>query len=197
MSKIKRYFASGLLITVPIFITLYLIYVVARFIDGIWGKVINMFLMKYLGFTIPGLGLILGVATVFAVGFVATNIFGKRMFKALESWFLRFPLIKLIYPAMYQIVHSLVSKDGPAFKKVALVEYPSKGLWSIGFITNESFGKANEASGKELIHVLIASTPSPLTGFLVLVPREDIRPLDISIEDGIKLVVSGGIVKPL
>lgn len=196
MSRIKRYFASGLLITVPVFITLYLIYVVARFIDGIWGKLINMYFMKYFGFTIPGIGIILAIITIVAVGFVATNFIGKRLFKGVEGWFLKFPLIRQIYPSMRQIVSSLMSKDHQAFKKVALVEYPSKGIWSIGFITNESFGKANEIAARELVHILIPTTPTPLSGFLILVPKDDVRILDISIEEGLRLVVSGGIVKP-
>jgi len=197
MSRIKRYFASGLLITIPVFITLYLIYVVARFIDNIWGKLINMYFMKHFGFTVPGVGLILGIITIFAVGFVATNFIGKRIFKGAERWFLRFPLIRQIYPAMRQIVDSLMSKEGQAFKKVILVEYPSKGIWAVGFLTGDSFAEANLKTGRDLVHVFVATTPNPLTGFLVLVPRDEIRVMDISIEDGIKLIVSGGIVKPL
>lgn len=197
MSRIKRYFASGLLITVPVFVTLYLIYVVARFIDGIWGKLINMYFVKHFGFAVPGIGIILAIFTIIAVGFVATNFIGKRVFMGVEGWFLKFPLIKQIYPSMRQIVKSLMSKDSPAFKKVALVEYPSKGIWSVGFITNESFKKANDLSGRELVHVLIATTPTPLSGFLILVPKEDVKILDISIEEGLRLIVSGGIVKPL
>lgn len=197
MSKIKRYFASGLLITIPVFITLYLIYAVVRFIDGVWGKFINIYFMKYFGFTLPGIGIILAIVTIVAVGFVATNFIGKKIFKAVERRFLRFPLIRQIYPAMRQIVDSLMSKDSQAFKKVVLVEYPSKGIWAVGFLTGDSFAEANRKTGKDLVHVFVATTPSPLTGFLVLVPRDEIKMMDISVEDGIKLVVSGGIVKPL
>ena len=170
---------------------------VFRFLDGIWGKVINYYLKKYVGFVIPGLGIILGLITVLVVGFIATNFIGKRIFKALESWFLKFPFIRQIYPAARQIVDSFISRHGPAFKKVVLVEYPSAGIWAIGFITNDSFREANEKTGKDLLHVLIATTPSPLTGFLVLVPRSKVTILDISVEEGIKLIISGGIVKPV
>lgn len=196
MLKIRQYFGTGLLITLPVFFTIYLIFAVVRFIDGIWGKVINYYLKKELGFVIPGLGFILAVATVLVIGFVATNFFGKKLFKALEGWFLKFPFIRQIYPAAKQVVDSFISKDSPAFKKVVLIEYPSKGLWAVGFLTNESFREANEKSGNELLHVLIATTPSPLTGFLVLVPKSEVKFLDITVEEGIKLVVSGGIIKP-
>jgi uncharacterized membrane protein len=196
MLKIRQYFGTGLLITLPVFFTIYLIFAVVRFIDGIWGKVINYYLKKELGFVIPGLGFILAVATVLVIGFVATNFFGKKLFKALEGWFLKFPFIRQIYPAAKQVVDSFISKDSPAFKKVVLIEYPSKGLWAVGFLTNESFREANEKSGNELLHVLIATTPSPLTGFLVLVPKSEVKFLDLTDEEGIKLVVSGGIIKP-
>ncbi len=196
MSKIKRYFVTGLLITLPLFITLYLLFAIFRFIDGIWGKVINYYLRKHLGFSVPGLGFILGLITVVIVGFIATNFIGKRVFQGLERWFLKLPFIRQVYPAARQIVDSFISKESPAFKKVVLVEYPSKGMWSIGFLTNESFEEAQNITGKQLLHVFIATTPSPLSGFLVLVPKDEVKILDISIEDGIKLIVSGGIVKP-
>jgi len=192
----RRYFLTGLLITLPVFITLYLLYGVFIFIDNIWGKLINFYLKKHLGFAIPGLGFILGIVTIFLIGFIATNLFGRRLFMAVESWFLKLPLVRQIYYPAKQVVNSLVSKDKPAFKKVVLVEYPSKGIWSVGFLTNESFKEAQEKSGEELLHVFIATTPSPFTGFLILVPKKDVKLLDITIEEGIKLIVSGGILKP-
>ena len=196
LKQIRHYFATGLLISLPVFITVYLLFAVFRFIDSIFGKVVNFYLKKYLGFGIPGVGFILGAAIVFLIGFVAANFFGKKIIKALESWFLKFPFIRQIYPAAKQIVDSFISKDSPAFKKVVLVQYPSKGLWAIGFLTNDSFKEVMDKTGRELVHVLIATTPSPLTGFLVLIPKEDIQVLDISVEAGVKLIVSGGIVKP-
>jgi len=196
MKKLRRYFITGLLIILPAFVTVYFLYVIFRFIDGIWGKLINFYLKRYLGFSIPGLGFILGVITVIIVGFIATNIFGKRILRVFENWFLKFPFIRQIYIPAKQIVDSFISKDKPAFKKVVLVEYPSKGIWAIGFVTNESFKEAEEKIGQELLHVFIATTPSPLTGFLIIIPKREVKFLDIPIEDGIKLIVSGGIINP-
>lgn len=196
MSRIKRYFFTGFFIILPAFITAYVLYAIFMFIDGIWGKVINFYLRKHLGFAIPGLGFILGMLTILGVGFVATNLLGKRLFGFFERMFRKFPMIKLIYDPAKQIVDSFVSRENPAFKKVVMVEYPSKGLWSIGFLTNESFKEAEDKTGEELLHVFIATTPSPFTGFLILVPRRDVKILDMPIEGGIKLIVSGGIVKP-
>lgn len=194
--KLRRYFATGLLITLPVFITVYFLFMVFRFIDGIFGKTLNHYIREYLGFSVPGVGIILGVLIVLTVGFVAANYLGKRLIQALESWFLKFPFIRQIYPAAKQIVDSFISKESPAFKKVVMVQYPAKGIWSIGFLTSESFAEANRKSARELLHVFIATTPSPLTGFLILVPKEEVTIMDMSIEEGVKLIISGGIVKP-
>lgn len=196
MSKIRRYFVTGLLTILPLYITVYFLILIFRFINGIWGKFINFYLRKNFGFVIPGLGFILGVITILVVGFIATRIFGKRVFHALELWFLKFPGIRQIYSPAKQIIDSFISKEKPAFKKVVLVEYPSRGIWSVGFLTNEGFREACDKAGEELMHVFIATTPSPLTGFLALIPKKNVKFLDISIEDGIKLIISGGIVKP-
>ncbi len=194
--RIKKYFGAGLLVTLPVFFTVYLLFLAFRLVDGIWGKVINYYLKKEFGFSVPGLGFILGILTVLAVGFVATNFLGKKIFQGIERWFRNFPLVRQIYPSAKQIVESIFSKDKHAFKKVVMVEYPCKGVWSIGFLTNESFKEANEKAGADMVHVFIATTPSPFSGFLLLYPRDQVRFMDISIEEGIKLIVSGGIVKP-
>ncbi|MCX5680420.1 MAG: DUF502 domain-containing protein [Candidatus Omnitrophica bacterium] len=196
MSRVKRYFFTGFFIILPVFITAYVLYAIFIFIDGIWGKIINFYLRRHLGFAIPGLGFILGMLTILVVGFIATNLLGKRLFNFFEHIFRKFPMIKLIYDPAKQIVNSFTSRENPAFKKVVLVEYPSKGIWSIGFLTNEGFKEAQEKTGEELLHVFIATTPSPFTGFLVLFPKRDVKILDISVEGGIKLIVSGGIVRP-
>jgi uncharacterized membrane protein len=121
----------------------------------------------------------------------------KKALPLIEKFFLRFPGIRQIYPSIKQIVGFVFSKDMAVFKKVVLVEYPSKGIWSVGFMTNEGFREAQELTGQELIHVLIGSTPSPWSGFFILVPKNAVKFLEMSAEEGIKLIVSGGILKPL
>ncbi|MDD5495872.1 MAG: DUF502 domain-containing protein [Candidatus Omnitrophica bacterium] len=196
MSRIKRYFVTGLLITLPVLITVYLVFIIFVFIDGIWGKPINFYLKKYLGFGVPGLGFILLILTAFIVGFIATNFFGRRIFYAIEKWFLKLPLVRQIYPPAKQVVDSFISSNKPAFKKVVLVEYPSKGIWSVGFLTNDGLKEAEEKTGEKLVHVFIATTPTPFSGFLILVPRNQVKVLNMSIEEGFKLIVSGGIFTP-
>lgn len=196
MSKIRRYFITGLLIILPVYITFYLLFIIFKLIDGFWGKLINLYLKKHFGFIIPGIGFIISVTAILAIGFIAAHFFGKGFFRTIERWFLKFPFIRQIYPSAKQIVNFFASKDRPSFKKVVLVEYPSKGIWSVGFVTNEGLMEAEEKTGEELIHVFIASTPSPFSGYLVLIPKDEVKFLDISIEEGIKLIVSGGILKP-
>lgn len=196
MSKLRSYFLTGLLVILPVFITLYLLFIIFRFVDTIWGVPINFYLNRHFGFKVPGVGFILGIVTVFVVGFVATNLFVRKFFRLIEILFLKFPLIRQVYPAAKQIVSSLISGDKPAFRKVVLVEYPAKGIWSVGFLTNEGFKEARDKTGRELVQVFIATTPSPFTGFLILVPKEEVKFLDMSVEEGVKLIVSGGILNP-
>lgn len=196
MLKIRRYFITGLLLVLPIFISFYILFVIFRFVDGIFGGFINSYLKANFGFFIPGIGFILGGAIVLFSGFLATHFLGKKALPALEQWFLKLPGIRQIYPAAKQIIEFLFSKDKAAFKQVVLAEYPSKGMWSIGFLTNEAFDEAREKIAQELVHVFIPSTPGPWSGFLILVPRKDIKLLDMSVEGAIKLIISGGILKP-
>lgn len=196
MKKLERYFITGLLAILPIFLTLYILFVIFRLIDGLLGVIINSYLRERLGFYIPGLGFILVILIILVTGFAVSHLLNKKMLPVMEGWFLRFPGVRQVYPAIKQIVIFIFSKDKDAFKKVVMVEYPSKGIWSLGFMTNESFREAQEKIGEELVHVLIGSTPSPWSGFFIIVPKKDVKFLEMSVEDGIKLIVSGGILKP-
>ena len=196
MLKLRHYFVTGLLVILPLFITVYFIFFIFKFIDGICGGFIKAYLRANFGITIPGVGIALGIIIVLLAGFFASHFLGKRVLHVSEQWFLRLPGIRQIYPPAKQIIAFLFSKDKAAFKKVVLIEYPSKGIWSLGFVTNDAFKEAQEKTQEELVHVLIATTPSPWSGFLVLVPKRDIKFLDMPIEDGIRLIISGGILKP-
>ena len=197
MNKLKRYFIAGLLAILPISLTLFILLIIFRLIDNIIGRIINNYLKTAFGFHIPGLGFILVILIILIIGFIVSHLLSKKALPLIERWFLKLPGIRQIYPAIKQIVGFVFSKDIAAFKKVVLVEYPSKGIWSVGFMTNEGFREAQELTGQELIHVLIGSTPSPWSGFFILVPKNAVKFLEMSAEEGIKLIVSGGILKPL
>jgi uncharacterized membrane protein len=197
MNKLKQYFITGLLTILPIFLTLAILFIIFRLIDNVIGKIINSYLKTAFGFSIPGLGFILVILIILVTGFVVSHLVSKRTLPLIEMVLLKFPGIRQIYPSVKQVVGFIFSKDKDVFKKVVLVEYPSKGIWSVGFMTNEGFREAQELTGQELVHVLIGSTPSPWSGFFILVPKNSVKFLKMSAEEGIKLIVSGGILKPL
>ena len=197
LKNIKKYFITGILVLFPLLITIFILINVFNFTDRILGKYINTYLKNILGFYIPGLGIILCIIILFFVGFLTTHFIGRRLYLLLDKALRRFPLIRLIYPSAKQIIEFLFAQKSYAFKKVVLVEYPRKGIWSIGFTTNEGFQEAKEKSNHDLLNVFIPSSPGPLTGFLVLIPRQEVVFLDIATEDAIRLLVSGGVLNPI
>lgn len=196
MERLRRYLVTGLLVVVPIFLTVYVVLVIFKFADNILGRYFNVYIKGKLGFYIPGLGFLISVFFIIFIGFLASRFLGKRVFLILERWFSNLPLINKIYPALKQIVSFILAQKEFGFKKVVLVQYPSKGLWSMGFLTNEQFKKINETCGQELVSVFLPTTPGPLTGFIVFVPKGEVRFLDISVSDALKIIISGGVFKP-
>ena len=196
-SNIKKYFIAGILALLPFLITVYILINLFQFADSILGKFINIYLMKILGFYIPGLGLIIFLIIIFLIGFLTTHFLGKRLYLILDAALRRFPLIRLIYPSIKQIIEFLFATQRQTFKKAVLVEYPKTGIWSMGFITNEGFQEAKEKTKKELLNIFIPSSPGPFTGFYILVPRQEVIILDIMVEDAVKLLVSGGLLNPV
>ena len=196
MKKIKKYLIAGLVTVVPVFVTVYALVVSFRFIDGILGRFLNAFLKETLGFYIPGLGFVLFSLLLICAGFIATWLLGRRLFRGIEKWFAGLPLVNKIYPTVKQIVTFILAQKEFGFRKVALIEYPSKGIWSLGFLTNEEFSKMGIISERDMVTVFVPTTPSPLSGFVVFVPRQDVTFLDIPVSDALKILISGGVVKP-
>ncbi len=195
-NAVKKYFIAGILVLLPLLLTVYILINLFQFADGILGKYINIYLAENLGFYIPGLGLIIFLVIIFLVGFLTTRFLGRKLYLILDKALRHFPLIRLIYPSIKQITEFLFTYQGRAFKKVVLVEYPRPGIWSIGFITNEGFREAKEKTQQDLLNIFIPSSPGPLTGFFILIPRQEVIFLDIPIEETIKLIVSGGLLNP-
>lgn len=196
MNKLKRYLITGLVVVVPIFLSVYVLVGVFRFADGIMGRFLNTYIENLLGFYIPGLGLLLFFLFILFVGFFATQFIGKGFFTHLERWFSSLPFINKIYPILKQIVLFILEQKEFGFKKVVLVEYPSKGIWSLGFLTNEQFEKISEISDKEMVSVFVPNSPGPLTGYVVFVPKAELKFPDISVTNALKIIISGGVVKP-
>ena len=195
MKTLKRYFITGLIAIIPLFLTVYLFIFIFRFFDGILGGFLNNYINAQLGFSIPGLGLILYLAIILLAGFMTSRFVGREIFLLLEKWYASLPLIKSIYPAFKQLTTFLLSQKEGGFKKAVLVEYPSKGIWSIGFLTNEGLEKINNALNRDMVAVFLILTPGPLSGYVVFVAREELKFPDISVSDALKIVISGGVLK--
>lgn len=194
--KMKKYFVTGLIMIVPVVITFYILMGLFQFADGILGRFLNVYLKKTWGFYIPGLGFLLFLVIILLTGILSSRFFVKRIFKRIEAWFSSLPLINKIYPPLKQIASFASSEKELGFKKVALVEYPCKGIWSIGFLTNEKFSKINEVTGREMLAIFIPTTPGPLTGYVVFIPKEEVKFPDITINSALKIIISGGFLKP-
>ena len=192
----KRIFATGLAVVVPILVTVYVLVALFTFADGIMGKVINKYLEQYLGYTIPGIGIILFLILIFLIG-ALIRISRMRLRKYVEGVFFKVPVVNKIYAPVKKIFDFLFFPEvDKKFKSTVLVEYPRKGVYSIGFLTNDSFSSIQEKTGKRMVNVYFPFTPSPITGYMVIVPEEDVTFLDVSVEQAMKMVISGGLINP-
>lgn len=199
-TRLRNYFLTGLVITGPIGITLWLTWTFIKWVDG-WVK---PFLPRiynpdtYLPFPVPGFGLIVAIFILTIVGFLAANFLGRSMLSVGENIVGRMPLVRNIYSGLKQIFETVLDQRGDSFTKAALVEYPRRGLWAIVFISTETRGEvAKRLKEKaDTVSVFLPTTPNPTSGFLLFVPREDIVELSMSVEDAAKLVISAGLVSP-
>ncbi|OIO36888.1 MAG: hypothetical protein AUJ74_00650 [Candidatus Omnitrophica bacterium CG1_02_44_16] len=193
----KKYFFTGLLIVLPILITVYLFISLFAFFDNILGRYISRLTLALFGYKIPGLGLLVFAAIIFFTGFFATNFIGRKFLRYMESFWFKFPIVKKVYPAAKQITHFLFGeKLQGRFQKVALAHFPNKDCYSICFITNETTESIKAKTGKDLMNCLIPAVPNPITGYLLFIPREDLIFLDMSVEEAVKIIVSGGVLNP-
>ncbi len=198
MARLRAYFFAGILITAPIAITLYIAWIVIRFIDqqvaGLLPAEYNP--NSYLPFSIPGLGLIIVLVLLTVAGWATAGLLGRLFLRLSEGILNRMPVVRSVYSWVKQIFETVFSHQSTMFREVVLIEFPRKGLWRVGFITGRTPGKAQETASGPLLNVLLPSTPNAATGFLVLVPDEDVHRLDLTTEEALKLIVSGGIATP-
>jgi uncharacterized membrane protein len=190
-SLLRRWFFSGLLVVVPLVVTYIVLRMFFKAVDGILAPVVATLYGK----PIPGLGLLVTFLLVMLAGAIAAGVGGGRLIRLWEGWLSRIPLIRVIYGGAKQMLESISRSGGSSFQQVGLVEYPRAGLYSICFLANRLPIHTN---GREDLRVtaFIPSTPTPFTGSLILVKPEEIIPIDLSVEDAIKLIVSGGILVP-
>ena len=196
-TSLKNYFLTGLLVILPIFITVYIILSLIRAMDAILKYIPAEYLPEtYLQIHIPGLGLILVVILVFVVGLLTRNFIGRKIVKLGENIVDRIPLVRILYTGVKQLLEPLFLQKTNAFKRVALIEYPRRGVHVIGFVTGESKGEVQSKTSKDMMNVFVPTTPNPTSGFYILIPEDEVVYLNMSVEDAFKLIISGGIVSP-
>ena len=191
--RISSYFLRGLITLLPLLLTIWLLYFMFSFMDSILGNIIALIA----GHPIPGLGFIITLTLIFLVGYFATYLIGAQLFKFGEELLYRVPIVKSIYSAVKQINDILITqKSAEEYRRTCIVEYPRKGIWSVGFVTSDAAAEIEVKAKEKMINVFIPNTPTPATGFLVVVPAREIILLDMKTEEAFKYVISGGVLKP-
>lgn len=190
----KRYLLTGLVIVIPVVITVYIFYYIFTWINSIIEGIASEFLYRYLP-EIPGLTIIISFAIILAIGIFASVSVGKSALKYIDKWMSKIPLVSELYFTIKQASETiLIQKEG--FKRAVVVEYPRKGVFALGFVTGESYREIKEsADDNKLINIFIPTSPNPTSGYLVFIKKSEVRNVNLSIQEAIKIIISGGFLK--
>jgi uncharacterized membrane protein len=188
-AKIRNNFIAGVVVLIPIGITLYLTLFIIRISSNVIPKEINP--NNYLPFDIPGVEILIALIIITFIGWLSLSFLGKKFFEIFNNILKKIPILRTIYSAIGQMTESFTKTDNKQ-KSVVLLEYPRKGVWAVGFATKENEGLIKEKVKEDLINVFVPTTPNPTSGFLLLVPKKDLIFLDISFEQASKFIVSAG-----
>ncbi|MFW6288134.1 MAG: DUF502 domain-containing protein [bacterium] len=192
LKKLRNLFITGIVVILPLAGSVYILYFVFNIIDTVTGPLIELLF----GRELPGVGLIISFLTIIFIGFFATNIIGKKIISFGEKILLMIPLFNSLYISIKQILDAFFTQHHTSFKKPVLFEYPRKGLYQIGFLTKDSSPYFDEITGKKLYNIFLPTTPNPTSGMFLMVPVDEAILLDLSIEESLKLIISGGIINP-
>ena len=197
MKRLRRYIVAGILVWLPIGVTIFLV----RILIGLLDRTMVLIPQKYqpeefLGFAIPGLGIVLTIVLLLITGVLAANIVGRSMVGLWESMLERIPVVRSVYSAAKNFAEIVFSDSSQSFKKVLLIEYPRKGLYSLAFQTSSELGEVQGRTGGEVICTFVPTTPNPTSGFIIIVPRKDVIELDMDVDEALKMIISLGVVVP-
>ncbi len=197
MKRLRTYIVTGLLVWVPLGVTVFLVKFMVDFVD----RTLLLLPADYrpdtlLGVHIPGLGIVLTLAVLLITGVLAANFLGRKLVNAWESLLQRIPLVRTVYSAAKSFAEVVLTNNTESFKEVLLIEYPRKGLYSLCFQTSTSLGEVQARTGEEVICVFVPTTPNPTSGVMIIVPKKDVIVLDMQVEAAVKMVVSLGVVVP-
>jgi len=197
MAALRRYLVAGLLVWVPLGVTLLIIGWMVSLMDS------TLLLLpepwrpeQLLGVRIPGFGFLLTAIVVIGTGMVAKNLFGRELVSLGERILSHIPVVRSIYSSVKQLAETVFSNSGNSFHRVVLVRYPHRDSWTMGFLTGESAPEVRRRTGRDLVNVFVPTTPNPTSGFFLMVPYEDVIELDMSIDEGLKMLLSIGVVQP-
>jgi uncharacterized membrane protein len=192
-SRIRNYFIAGIVVLIPIGITIYFTIFLISVSSKILPKEINP--NHYLPYNIPGLEIIISLFLITVIGWLSLSFLGKKLLSFFENALQRIPILRTIYSAIGQMTETF-TKDNKDKKNVVLVEYPRKGSWAVGFATNKNEGEISKKTNKELINVFVPTTPNPTSGFLLMFPIDEVIYLDLTFEEASKFIVSAGTSNP-
>ena len=195
-ARLRAYFFAGILVTAPIGITLYLTWLIIDFVDG---QVTPLIPARYnpetyLPFGVPGLGLVVAIIALTLIGALTAGLLWRWLVRLSDRLMQRMPVVRNIHSALKQILETVLAQQSKAFRQVVLVEYPRRGMWALGFLTGETVGEVQNITEDDVLNVFLPTTPNPTSGFLLFVPSSDVHVLEMTVEEGIKMVVSGGIL---
>ena len=188
-SKLRNNFIAGIVVLIPIGITLYLTIFLIRISGNIIPKEINP--NNYLPFDIPGVEILMALIIITITGWLSLSFLGKKFFEFFNNVLKKIPILRTIYSAIGQMTESFTKTDNKQ-KSVVLLEYPRKGVWAVGFATKENEGIIKEKIKEEIVNVFLPTTPNPTSGFLLMVPKKDLIYLDVTFEQASKFIVSAG-----
>ena len=190
---LRNYFITGVVVLIPIGFTLYL----SKILIGFSSKIIpvNINPNSYLPYSVPGIEIIITILFITIVGGLSLSFFGKKILKLIDDLFKRIPFLRTVYSAILQMTETFSNKDEDK-KSVVLIEYPRKGVWAVGFATKENTGEMAQKTNQKLVNVFVPTTPNPTSGFLLMIPKEDLIYLDMNFEEASKFIVSAGTSRP-
>ncbi len=197
MKRLRRYIVAGILVWLPIGVTIGLVW----FLVGLMDKTLVLIPQRYqpeelIGFAIPGLGIVLTLIVLLTTGVLAANIVGRSMVGLWEKMLERIPVVRAVYSASKNFTEIVFSDSSQSFKKVLLIEYPRKGLYSLAFQTSSELGEVQGRTGEDVICTFVPTTPNPTSGFIIIVPRKDLIELDMEVDEALKMIISLGVVVP-
>lgn len=196
-SPIKRWFFTGLILLVPIMVTVYLFLAIVQTMDGLIGLLPHAWQPdQLLGFHVPGLGVLFALAVVLFTGMLGTSFIGRWVVGTGESIVERIPLVRTVYGALKNVLETVLRDNQDSFRRVVLIEYPRTGCYALGFVSGAGHGEIQHETKENVLTVFVPTAPNPTSGFLLYIPENDTSPLSMSVEDGMKCVISAGVITP-